>query len=56
MEKIVKRRKIKFIVTKRQKARGIINLSIEKEGNYKCDNKNKTNLDHVGNNKYLLQL
>lgn len=44
-EKIVKRQKIKTIAIKRQRAKRKISSSSKKEGNYKNNIRNKTNLD-----------
>lgn len=51
----MEKQKTKTMAAKRQKAKGGINLSSEKEGNYQNDTEDEMDLDQT-NNKYLLQL
>ncbi len=53
---MVERWKIEAMAAKRQRARGGISLSSEKEENYKNDTRDKTDPDQVDNDKNPQQL
>ena len=55
-EKIMGKRKTKTMTVKCHRAKGAISLSSEEEENYESDTRDETDPNHVGNDKYLLQL
>ena len=53
---MAKRRKIKAMAARRQRARGRISLSSKEEENYESDTRDETNPDQADDDKNQLQL
>lgn len=52
----MQKRKMEAIAIKRQRAKEEISLLTKEKKNYESDTKDKTDLDKVGKDKYLIQL